>query len=84
MKQDEKSFEVILAPVDMLEKELEGVLGGVCTTNNCGHNDGNCMENYCSCNSEDCATNNCGTNRICPPGFVLVGCDCMPIDMIEG
>lgn len=93
MKKEEKSFEVILAPTDMLEKELEGVLGGaVCQKNACSANTGECVVNQCVANTFDCGENNCEINcnafspscssntKACPPGYILVGCDCAPIN----
>ena len=49
MNKKEKLFEVILSPTDMLEKELEDVLGGMsaCVANNCKTNTAECEMNTC-------------------------------------
>lgn len=77
---NEKLFEVILAPTDMLEKELESVFGGACGQNHCGQNMGDCDVNGCERNDGDCGYNACGINIICPPGYTWNGCECVPVD----
>lgn len=84
MEENRKLFEVILAPSDRLEKELEEVLGGMgsCNEDGCTTNSGNCNVNMCSRNGQDwCDNNTCSCNKIvCPPGYILGpdGCHCIP------
>ena len=81
MKSDEKLFEVILAPIDMLEKELEDVLGGMgdCGSNKCHVNTANCIDSECNVHLVNCSYNRCGTFT-CPPGYTLVNCECVPVE----
>ena len=80
---NEKLFEVILAPTDMLEKELENVLGGDCPRNICGINYGACSINDCETNTDNCGHNTCVINIVCLPGYTWNGCRCVPVDDFE-
>lgn len=87
-----QQFEVILAPIDMLEQELEGVLGGGCTSNDCGTNgvtcsgntcktnNGTCGSNICTYNLGQCKDNTCSQNGPCDPGYIWDGCKCVPAE----
>ena len=85
MEEKKKLFEVILSPSDMLEKELEHVLGGMgsCNVDKCTENQGDCDLNACSGNYEDwCRKNECTENGVaCPPGYRWSAseCKCVPI-----
>ena len=75
MNKKERLFEVILPPTDMLEKELEDVLGGImpfCGVFQCG-NYSSCGQNT-ECNGFTCL------NFGCPPGYIWAGCDCVPVE----
>lgn len=81
MEKQTKLFEVILPPTDMLEKELEDVLGGMgfCRVDECIMNFGDCGYNHCERNYAGCNDNGC--NRNCPEGYRWGGdsCGCIPI-----
>ena len=74
MNKKEQLFEVILPPTDMLEKELEDVLGGImpsCGVFHCDNYGSGGYSTYCkgfSCEQFGC-----------PPGYIWKGCDCVPI-----
>lgn len=70
MEKNEKSFEVILSPTDMLERELEGVLGG-CFNYDCG--------NFGCVMFDDCSFFDCKIHGNCPPGYIwdAVKCKCV-------
>lgn len=85
MNNKEKLFEVILSPVDMLEKELVHVLGGMgdCSLDECIKNQGDCDVNKCSGNYTGwCDRNTCKENGVsCPPGYRWSAseCKCVPV-----
>lgn len=86
MEEKKKLFEVILSPSDMLEKELENVLGGmgICSVDKCEVNNGDCKVNYCKENFNPwCDSNSCIKNQYpCPPGtrWDPNTCSCVPIE----
>lgn len=71
MEEKKKLFEVILSPSDMLEKELENILGGAV----------DCIIQNCNTNCEPNCYINRGTHD-CPPGMIWnpVLCTCVPME----
>ena len=81
MEKQTKLFEVILPPANMLEKELEDVLGGMgaCGLNKCSVNFGDCNQNTCKMNGISCIINEC--DILCPEGYRWDGdCGCVPVE----
>lgn len=60
---ENKKFDVLIAPTDVLEEELREVLGGGTDCN------GQCIEQCIVFSSEGSGD--------CPPGYVLVNGDCV-------
>lgn len=71
---NEKLFEVILTPTDMLEKELESVFGGAYGINGYRQNTGNCNINDCQRNSKP---------KLCPLKYTWNRCECVPVDIFK-
>lgn len=67
MEKTNKKFEVILHPKDILDFELNDILGGM---SDCICNAGSCYQNYpCTCNDGSCFQNG-GEVKPCPPGYI--------------
>lgn len=73
MKKKEMSFEVILSPTDILEKELEEVVGG-CFNYDCG--------SFGCTMYDDCTFFDCNVYGNCPVGMIWDArmCKCVPVE----
>lgn len=80
---ENKKFDVLISPTDVLEEELREVLGGGAQCNGqcnslCnGQCSSNCKKTECNCKAQG---QTALTPEDCPPGYIVIDNECVEAD----